>query len=161
LNYIPQNLRKTWAQSRNELLDAGAETDFALRRRLVRESFSSVKAMNAGGVSLMAGTDATAPNVFPGFSLHEDLFYLVKAGLTPLQALQAATAAPAEFLGRSAEQGTIQAGKRADLVLLDGNPLDEIRNTQKIQAVIVNGVVLSRRDLDALLTAAQRFAATH
>jgi imidazolonepropionase-like amidohydrolase len=63
----------------------------------------------------MAGTDATAPNVFPGFSLHEDLFYLVKAGLTPLQALQAATAGPAEFLGRSTEQGTIQAGKRADL----------------------------------------------
>jgi hypothetical protein len=161
LNYIPQNLRKTWAQSRNELLAAGTEADFALRRRLVHESFSSVKAMNAGGVSLMAGTDATAPNVFPGFSLHEDLFYLVKAGLTPLQALQAATAGPAEFLGRSTEQGTIQAGKRADLVLLDGNPLDEIRNTQKIQAVIVNGMVLSRRDLDALLVAAQRFAATH
>ncbi len=110
---------------------------------------------------LWPGTDTTAPNIFPGFSLHEDLIYLVQAGLTPLEALQAATMKPAEFLGRSAEQGTITAGKRADLVLLDANPLDDIHNTQKIDAVIVDGKLLNRPDLDALLAKVARFAASH
>ena len=87
--------------------------------------------------------------------------YLVEAGLTPMQALQAATVRPAEFLGRRAEQGTIEAGKRADLVLLDANPLDDIRNTQKIDAVVVNGTLLDRAELDTLRAGAENFAAAH
>jgi imidazolonepropionase-like amidohydrolase len=85
----------------------------------------------------------------------------LQAGLTPLQALQAATAKPAEFLGRAAEQGTIATRKRADLVLLNANPLDDIRNTQKIDAVIVNGKLLNRGDLDTLLAKVAAFAASH
>lgn len=161
LKYIPGDVRNNWDKTRNNLLNSRPEADFVLRRRLVQESLAVVKAMNEAGVHIMAGTDATAPNVFPGFSLHEELFYLVQAGLTPVQALQAATLNPAEFLGRSAQQGTIQAGKRADLVLLDANPLEDIHNLEKIQTVVVNGQVLGRSDLDALLTAAERFAATH
>jgi len=161
LKYIPGNLRNIWNQSRGGLLDMRTETDFALRRRLIHQSLSAVKAMKETGISIMAGTDATAPNVFPGFSLHEDLSYLVEAGLTPIQALQAATVEPAEFLGRSAEQGTIAAGKRADLVLLDANPLEDIQNTQKIQAVILKGKLFQRSDLDALLSGVERFAAAH
>ena len=161
MKYIPRNLREIWNQTRNELLNSRTETDFALRRKLMGESLSAVGAMEGAGVPILAGTDATAPNVFPGFSLHEDLFYLVKAGLTPMQALQAATSMPAEFLGRGAEQGTVQEGKRADLLLLDANPLDDISNTQKIRAVILHGEILNRSDLDALLASAERFAATH
>jgi imidazolonepropionase-like amidohydrolase len=161
LKYIPKNVRETWDQSRDELLDSRDEKDFALRRRLVSQSLAAVKAMNEAGVPFMGGTDSTAPNVFPGFSLHEDLFYFVKAGLTPMQALQATTSKPAEFLGRSAEQGTIETGTRADLVLLDASPLDDIKNTEKIRAVILNGKLLERRDLDALLAGVERFAATH
>ncbi len=109
----------------------------------------------------MAGTDATAPNVFPGFGLHEDLYFMVMAGLTPMQALQAATSVPAQFLGRASQQGGIAVGQRADLVLLDGNPLEDIRNTEKIQAVILNGKLLDRRELDKLLLDAERFAVAH
>jgi hypothetical protein len=161
LKYIPGDVRENWDKGRNEILNSSTEADFALRRRLVSQSLSAVKSLQEAGVPIMAGTDATAPNVFPGFSLHEDLFYLVEAALTPMQALQAATLGPAEFLGRTAEQGTIEVGKRADLVLLDANPLDDIRNTQKIQAVIVNGEFLKRSDLDALLATVERFAASH
>ena len=161
LKYIPREVREAWDKSREELLDSRTEVDFALRRRLVKQSLAVVKAMNNAGVSFMAGTDATAPNVFPGFSLHEDLFYLVEAGLTPMQALQAATTKTAEFLGRSAEQGTIEVGKRADLVLLDANPLEDIQNTESIRAVIVNGKLLDRSQLDALLANVERFAVTH
>jgi imidazolonepropionase-like amidohydrolase len=87
--------------------------------------------------------------------------YLVKAGLTPMQALQAATVRPAEFLGRRAEQGTIEMGKRADVLLLDANPLDDIRNTREIKAMIINGRLLDRTELDRLLARAENFAATH
>jgi imidazolonepropionase-like amidohydrolase len=161
LKYIPRDVRETWDKSRDELLDSRIEVDFALQRRLVKQSLAAVKAMNDAGISFMSGTDATAPNVLPGFSLHEDLSYLVEAGLTPMQALQAATAKPAEFLGLGAEQGTIEVGKRADLVLLDANPLEDIHNTEKIRAVIVNKKLLDRSQLDALLANGEKFAATH
>ncbi len=161
MKYIPVDVRKNWDRSRGELLDSRTELDFSLRRQLAAKSLLVVKGLNQAGVPLMAGTDATAPNVFPGFSLHEDLFYLVEAGLTPMEALKAATSKPATFLGRAAEQGTIQAGKRADLVLLDADPLDDIRNTEKIAAVLIKGKLLSRGDLDRLLLAAERFASSH
>ena len=110
---------------------------------------------------IMAGTDTTAPFVFPGSSLHEELALLVRAGLTPMQALQAATRLPAEFLGKLQTQGTIEQGKVADLLLLDANPLDDIQNTQKIRAVILRGKLLDRNSLDELLTKEENFAKTH
>jgi N-acetylglucosamine-6-phosphate deacetylase len=161
LRFIPGDLRAIWKKGRKALLEGYTDEDFALREAIIQESLEVVGKMSAAGVPIMAGTDTTAPNVFPGFSLHEDLEYLVKAGLTPMQALQAATSKPAEFLGRSAGQGTIQVGKRADLVLLDGDPLVDIRNTQKIRAVVVNGKLLDRSELDRLLAGVERFAKTH
>src|SRR5262249_17357790 len=107
---------------------------------------------------MVAGTDAAAPNVIPGFSLQESIADFVQAGFTPQEALQTATSKPAEFLGRTQEQGSIAAGQRADLVLLDANPLEDIQNTQKIRAVILNGKVLDRSALDGLLERAAKFA---
>jgi imidazolonepropionase-like amidohydrolase len=115
--------------------------------------------MNAAGVHLMAGTDTAAPFVFPGSSLHEELALLVEAGLTPMQALEAATRSPAEFLGKLDSQGTVSVGKFADLVVLDANPFDDIRNTEKVWAVVVHGKLLDRPALDRLLSAVRKFAA--
>jgi imidazolonepropionase-like amidohydrolase len=159
--YVPASVRKIWDAGRRENLANQGAAEFQMRRELVKRSLAVFKQMYIAGVPVMAGTDTTAPNVFPGFALHEDLFYFVQAGLRPLEALQSATAKPAEFLGRLAEQGTIAPGKRADLVLLDANPLDDIRNTQKIDAVIVNGKLLNRGDLGALLAKVAGFAASH
>jgi hypothetical protein len=161
MKYLPASVRKIWDAGRRESLANQGAAEFQMRRELVKRSLSTFKAMHTAGVPVMAGTDIAAPNVFPGFALHEDLFYFLQAGLTPLQALQAATAKPAEFLGRAAEQGTIATRKRADLVLLNANPLDDIRNTQKIDAVIVNGKLLNRGDLDTLLAKVAAFAASH
>jgi Amidohydrolase family len=161
LKYIPGNVKKIWQQGRRASLANRTDSDFAQRAELVERSLAVVREMNLAGVKILAGTDSAAPNVFPGFSLHESLADLVRAGLTPMQAIQAATLRPAEFLGRETLQGTITVGKRADLVLLDENPLDDIHNTEKTNALILNGRLLNRADLDALLKKAEQFAGTH
>src|SRR5258708_9819039 len=116
--------------------------------------------MHRAGVPILAGTDCANPYVFPGFSLHDELGLLVKAGFTPMEALQAATLSPARYLGASATMGTIERGKTADLVLLDANPLVDISNTQKIAAVVLGGKLIERPALQEMLTrleaAAQR-----
>jgi imidazolonepropionase-like amidohydrolase len=161
MKYVPGSVRKIWDVGRRHSLANQGASEFQMRRELAERSLSVFKQMYAAGVPAMAGTDTAAPNVFPGFSLHEDLNYFVQAGLTPLEALQAATVKPAEFLGRGAQQGTIARGKRADMVILNANPVEDIRNTQKIDAVIVNGKLLSRGELDALLAKVAAFAASH
>ena len=161
LKYVPEKVRENWQEGRKAELAGSDSTDFAQRAEIIRRYLEIVGKMNQAGVPIMAGTDAAAPNVFPGSSLHEDLAYLVQAGLTPMQALQAATARPAEFLGRSAQQGSVTVGKRADVVLLDANPLDDIHNTTRIRAVILNGKLLERSDLDKLLAGVEQFASKH
>ena len=91
------------------------------------------------------------PYCFPGFSLHDELALLVESGLTPLAALQAATINPAKFMGRSAELGTIEAGKIADLVLLGADPLVDIHNTTQIQAVWLKGKYFDKAALAQML----------
>jgi hypothetical protein len=103
------------------------------------------------GVPIVAGSDTPNPLVFPGSSLHEELELLVGAGLTPLAALQAATREAARFRHQLDSQGTVEAGKVADLVLLDANPLEDIRNTRKIAGVVLAGRYLDRAALDGLL----------
>ena len=115
--------------------------------------------MQTANAPILAGTDVPNPYVFPGFSLHDELALLVAAGLTPMQALRAATLNPAKYLGMSDSVGTIEKGKLADLVLLDANPLDDIRHTQRIRAVIANGRYFSYEALRGLLTQAETAAA--
>jgi hypothetical protein len=102
-------------------------------------SFERTRDLRNAGVKLLAGTDMPQAFIYPGFSLHEELALLVKSGLTPLEALRAATYNPAEYLDALDSLGTVSRGKVADLVLLDADPLVDITNTRRISAVIANG----------------------
>jgi imidazolonepropionase-like amidohydrolase len=151
--YVPAYWKDvTWKRFTNQITEEFNTDDLATRKRFVEKELEVVNVMHRAGIPLLAGTD-TPPGVyvFPGFSLHEELQRFVAAGFTPMEALQTATLNPAKFLGMEAQLGTIEKGKLADLVLLDANPLDDIRNTQKIAAVIVNGRYLSRAELDKML----------
>jgi imidazolonepropionase-like amidohydrolase len=117
-----------------------------------------VKTLHAAGVRILAGTDAPMPLVYPGFALHKELELLVAAGLSTADALRAATIWPAEFLGLGESSGSIALGKRADLLLIDDNPLSDISHTQRIRAVVIDGRLWQRADLDALLQGRSRVA---
>jgi len=98
----------------------------------------------------MTGTDLGGPFVFAGSSLHDELELLVRAGLSPIAAIRAATLTPAEFLMRR-DVGEIDSGKLADMVLLDANPLEDIGNTRRITAVVANGRLFDREAIAKLL----------
>ena len=110
-----------------------------------------VKDMNQAGVGLLAGSDCGETGMVHGFSLHEELESIVKAGLSPLEALQTATINPAQFLNATDSLGKIEVGTIADLILLDANPLKNISNTKKINSVISEGRLYRREKLDSIL----------
>ena len=153
LRYVAASLKaeaKKQAQTLSAAELEGWRQSFAELREVVRH-------LHRAGVVLMAGTDVAASRV-PGFPLHEELALLVDAGLTPLEALQASTTTPARLLKKTADLGTVERGKLADLVLLDADPLQDIHNTRRIAAVVLAGRLLRRADLDALLRDAEALA---
>jgi imidazolonepropionase-like amidohydrolase len=97
------------------------------------------------------GTDALNPYQIPGYSAHEELVYLVQAGLTPYEALRAGTHDAALALGQLEEFGTVAEGKRADLLLLDGDPLEDVANSTRIAGVMLRGRWLARSELKAIM----------
>jgi imidazolonepropionase-like amidohydrolase len=151
--YVPAQWKDvTWKRFTEQVTHEFNTDDLATRKRFVAKELEVVNGMHRAGIPFLAGTDTpSGVYIFPGFSLHEELQRFVAAGFTPLAALQTATLNPAKFLGKETELGTIAKGKLADLVLLDRNPLDNIANTDKIAAVIVNGRYLARAELDKML----------
>ncbi|HEX6186704.1 MAG TPA: amidohydrolase family protein [Pyrinomonadaceae bacterium] len=117
-----------------------------------------INRMHRVGVKMLAATDALILYVFPGFSLHDELELFVKAGLDPMEALQTATRNPAIYLGLNDMVGTVETEKKADLVLLKASPLENISNTKRINAVIVNGRLIPRVSLDEMLKEAEAAA---
>jgi imidazolonepropionase-like amidohydrolase len=140
---------------------AGEHTVPAAELKLMSEMFPEmmrlVSKMHQAGVTLLAGTDIAGPRI-PGFSLHDELSMLVGAGLTPIEALRTATLNPATVLDRTDDFGSVDVGKMADLVLLDGDPTQSIGNISRISAVILKGRLFRRGDLDQLLQQAERLA---
>ena len=121
-------------------------------RSNAKTSLIVINEMVSRGSGFLAGCDG----LVPGFCLHDELQWMTAAGLSPLQAIQTATINAAKFLEREKNQGTIEVGKRADLVLLDADPLTDIRNTRRISAVVVRGRLLARPDIERIIAAHKR-----
>ena len=156
LKYMPESWRKT-ANPRDEPymrdMPPGEFTAFVTRVRALLQRYKQlVRDMHKAGVMFLAGTDIGLNNpVLPGVGLHQELELLVESGFTPLEALETATKNPATYFGVTNQLGTLEVGKVADIVMLDANPLADIRNTQKVRAVIMRGRYFSRADLDGML----------
>lgn len=146
-NLVPAKIAAEWQNSATALSKRPpTENDLAYYKWVM----SMVSRLDKAGVPIIAGTDAPIGFLTPGASLHEELAMLVDAGLSPMSALRAATYAPAAFFGIEDTTGLIQAGMTADMVLLNSNPLTNIRNTQNIVSVFKDGRHLSREQLDRL-----------
>ena len=107
---------------------------------------------------LMVGTDLMLPGIFPGYSVHEEMALWQEAGIPAADVLRSATLVPARFMGLDKRLGTIAEGKTASMVLVKANPLDDIRNADKIEGVFLRGRYFNRHDLDQLLEEAKRLA---
>jgi imidazolonepropionase-like amidohydrolase len=158
LQYVPAASRTRLAARRSDYLKAARQEDLEAAARVAEVSARALRDLHAGGARVLAGTDAFDGFVLPGVSLHQELALLVRAGLSPLQALRAATVEAARYFGDS-KAGVIAPGMRADMVLLDGNPLADIANTTRIRAVVLTGRPYPRDRLDAMLNAARESAA--
>jgi imidazolonepropionase-like amidohydrolase len=157
-NMIPPNVRGPYLQARQrywspEAMQGRTETR---RRRYVEVRNRLVKAIHDAGGKILAGSDTPEWFHVYGWGLHRELQSYVAAGLTPYQALATATRNPAEYLGQSTQWGTLETGKRADFVLLAGNPLVDIRNTLKIDGVGVGGRWLTKPELERMIQRAAR-----
>ena len=152
LQYIGPKLRKTyeWRVQRAAQADAAA---IAFRHAHVDRMAAIIPMLQEAGVTIMAGTDAGFLNSFnyPGVGLHDELALYVEKGLTPPQALAAATRAGPAWFGKLDRYGSLAKGKAADLVLLDRNPLEDIAATRAIHAVILRGKLYDRAALDGML----------
>ena len=150
-HYLPKTLKDFVAQlfPMPDGIPAGAEV---VGRSMLAKRMAQVAQMRAAGVRVMTGTDAPLRNSPPGFGLHEEMLLLVRGGMSPFDVLRAATSEPALFLGLDS-LGTVETGKVADLVLLEANPLTDIRNTRRISAVIANGQYYDASRRNVLLRA--------
>jgi Amidohydrolase family len=157
LRYVHPATRAYW-----KIADPHAQRSDTLIARmegLVTFNCRLVKALDDAGVPIYPGTDALMPGMVAGFSLHDELEALQMCGLKPRELLSAATIGAAQWLGVAADRGTLQVSKRADLLLLDSDPLIDVTNTRRIAAVFVGGRYLPRKALDSRLNAlARRYA---
>ncbi|MGA9246700.1 MAG: amidohydrolase family protein [Candidatus Acidiferrales bacterium] len=158
LKYMPRDIRASWDPKTDFRLKTRTAEDWARSKKVFSKDAEIVGAMQRAGVKILAGTDTLNPYCFPGFSLHDELGLLVKAGLSPMEALQAATLNPARFMGKEKDFGTVETGKIADLVLLDANPLNDIANTKRIDAVVLGGKLFPRASLDGMLAKVEALA---
>jgi imidazolonepropionase-like amidohydrolase len=151
MRYLPISNQRGWGPGTNPYtarFDSSMYPGIMARYRILEKL---VREFRDAGVRLLVGTDAMNTGVIPGFSAHDEMADLVSAGLTPYQALRAATANAADFLAKDGDRGTVAAGQKADLVLLDANPLENIANTRRIAGVMARGRWLSSEAIAKIL----------
>jgi imidazolonepropionase-like amidohydrolase len=137
-HYLPESLRKYVAEI-FPMPDSIPPNADSVGQAMLAKRIRQVTDMQRAGVRILAGTDAPLRNSPPGFGLHEELTLLVRGGMSPFEALKSATYEPARYFDKLDSMGTIEAGRVADLIVLDANPLADIRNTRRIDAVVANG----------------------
>jgi imidazolonepropionase-like amidohydrolase len=155
LRFVSARTRERWRPENDFFARYRTPEYIAYSKRDFRRRLEVVGAMRRRGVRILAGTDVPAPYLYAGFSLHDELALLVEAGLTPMEALQAASSGPAEFFGISTDEGTVEAGKAANLVLLSADPLQDIRNVGKVEMVVVRGRLIDADERRRMLKAAE------
>jgi hypothetical protein len=151
MRYVPASEREDWKLENNFFFKYRTPEFIRVRKLLFLKELELTGGMHRARVKFMVGTDVPAAYAYTGFSLHDELSLFVRAGFSPMEALQAATRNPAEYLGEIGSSGTIEKGKIANLVLLEANPLKNIRNTQRINAIVMNGRYLSKSVLQRML----------
>ena len=156
LVYVHPEVRRQLDPANDPRYRDWTSADWDMMKRLYTRYAQLAVLLHKAGVRLLAGADAVTDYCLPGFGLHDELALLVQAGLSPGEALRTATLNPAEFLGREKEFGSIAVGKRADLVLLERNPLNDIRHTTSVWGVIRAGQYLDRAGLDRMLEAVRK-----
>jgi imidazolonepropionase-like amidohydrolase len=117
-----------------------------------------VKGMNETGIPLMVGTDLMVPGIIPGYAVHEEMRIWQEAGIPPADILRSATIVPVQFMDLDDRLGSITEGKTASMILVHGNPLEDISNAQQIESVFLRGQYFSREDLDRMLEEAKDLA---
>jgi imidazolonepropionase-like amidohydrolase len=147
MKYVQPQTLQNWIGQKQKF----AQTPAADRQKYLALRRSLIKQLHAAGVPFLLGSDAPQWWNVPGFSIHRELQVMVAAGLTPYEALRSGTANVAAYFGTSATAGAVAKGKRADLVLVDANPLDDISNSSKIAGVMLNGRWMSKADIDKRL----------
>ena len=150
MRYVAPQTREQWAGVKDGMLaETGSTAESA--RRMIEMRRRLIKALHAAGAGLLLGSDAPQIYNVPGFSTHRELESLVAAGLTPYQALETGTRNIAKYFGTERETGTIERGKRADLILLEADPLADIRNTTRRAGVMVRGRWLPQAEIERRL----------
>lgn len=152
IRHVHPIVRRFW-YDHNPYIGRNSPDRIAQLQRLISINDKLVRAFVAAGLPVLAGTDSLVPGVVAGDALHDELEALVAAGLTPYQTLDAATRVPTTWMGVAGDRGTVAVGKRADLLLLDADPLADVANTRRIAGVMASGRWLPRAELDAKLAA--------
>lgn len=150
MQYLAPWVRESWGVDVNPYKLRLGTQGAALTKSLAFQK-KLAKELHRVGVRIMTGTDAMNPGVVPGFSEHEELRNLIDIGFTPFEAIRAATRYPGEFLTRTGEFGTVATGKRADLLLLDGNPLQDIARISRPLGVMARGRWMPQAELQRML----------
>ena len=149
LQYVSKERRATWDALGDRFAELSPEVVATLHKYYDLQKHVS-KLMSDNGVKILAGSDVGGVWLIAGFSLHQEFHELSAIGLTPLQVLQTTTRNAAEFLNRQTTTGSVEEGKNADLVLLEGNPISDAGNLDKISAVVLHGKYLSGADLQKM-----------